>query len=50
MGHSPWGHKESDRTKRLTLSLSFPLWLQRVGSRSSTRDGTLALCIESMES
>ena len=21
MGHSPWGHKESDRTERLTLLL-----------------------------
>ena len=23
MSYSPWGHKESDMTKRLTLSLSF---------------------------
>ena len=23
--YSPWGHKESDTTERLTLSLSFPL-------------------------
>ena len=26
-GYSPWGHKESDTTERLTLSLSFfPQW------------------------
>ena len=24
MGYSPWGHKESDTTERLTLSLTFP--------------------------
>ena len=24
MGYSPWGHKESDMTEGLTLSLSFP--------------------------
>ena len=23
-GYSPWGHKESDTTERLTFSLSFP--------------------------
>ena len=23
MGYSPWGHKESDTTERLTLSLSY---------------------------
>ena len=24
VGHSPWSHKESDRTEQLALSLSFP--------------------------
>ena len=26
MGYSPWGHKESDMTERLTLSLTPQLW------------------------
>ena len=25
MDYSPWGHKESDMTEQVTLSLSFPL-------------------------
>ena len=29
-GYSPWGHKESDRTEQLTLSLSFIVYLQCV--------------------
>ena len=28
MGYSPWGHKESDRTERLTLSLHFQTWVE----------------------
>ena len=26
VGYSPWGHKESDTTERLTLSLSSESW------------------------
>ena len=26
MGHSPWGHKESDMTEQLTLSLYLPTY------------------------
>ena len=26
MGYSPWGHKESNTTERLTLSLQVLLW------------------------
>ena len=29
MGYSLWGHKESDTTEQLTLSLSSPKYLQR---------------------
>ena len=29
MGYSPWDHKESDMTERLTLSLSHPRWKDR---------------------
>ena len=27
MGYSPWGHKESDITERLTLQHMLPFWL-----------------------
>ena len=26
--YSPWGHKESDTTERLSLSLLFHMWVQ----------------------
>ena len=25
--HSPWGHKESDMTEQLTLSISYFIWI-----------------------
>ena len=31
MGYSPWGHKESDMNKRLTLSLSFRILKMQEG-------------------
>ena len=31
VGYSPWGHKESDTTEQLTLSLSFLKMLMTAG-------------------
>ena len=35
MGHSPWGHKESDMTEWLTLSLSFPALDRLMGEKEA---------------
>ena len=37
VGYSPWGHKESDTTEQLTLSLSFIVDLQYCGLRCIAR-------------
>ena len=34
VGYSPWGHKESDMTEWLTLSVMSPIRQQRAGSKS----------------
>ena len=42
-GHSPWGHKESEMTERLTLSLSFggtkiPYTMEQLDGRATTTE------------
>ena len=42
-GHSPWGHKESEMTERLTLSLSFrgtkiPYAMEQLDGRATTTE------------
>ena len=44
MGYSPWGHKESDMTERLTLSLHFQTWVE-CGDRASCAPRIKALAL-----
>ena len=45
MGYSPWGHKESDMTKGLTLSLHFTELME--GSKPNCKRGRLMI-VENM--
>ena len=43
MGYSPWGHKESDTTERLTLSLSFTYLVQCLGTTLTNQSALFCL-------